>query len=429
MIIQIIQLSGTQVTCARFKKSGKSVSPLSGSRHAYHDLAELSGLLQEQLLPAQDELRTILALPPAQVTLRELTLPISDRTKLRALLPLELSGEIADDEPELVCDALPLVHGNQLAGWTPVPVAAELLQLLARIGIDPEVITCASLGWHLLQPSDQQEPIALVDDNALMVCSQGRPVFCRFIRTDADSVARTLTALELSRGIVVKAIFRLEGEPLAGERPLPLPAQLSGPPASGDLTADALISPFATALAYCSGEIFNLRSGQLAWTGKRSHLLRQFRLPMILGGLVLILLIAEAGLRWYLLSRDLGSINNSIASIYKGIFPARKKVVDETAEIKAEIRRLQNSGGSSDLLSFMNLLAQSQDNQLQGFSELEYDGERFRLKGDARNNSAVTTLGQKLTAAGWVAEQPELTARPDGLTLFQIKGRRGGATP
>jgi general secretion pathway protein L len=429
MIIQIIQLSGTQVTCARFQKNGKSLVPVSGSRHPYHDHAELISLLREQLQPTTDEVRTILALPPALITLRELTLPILDRKKLRELLPLELSGETADEGPELVCDALPLADGALLVGWSAVPELADLLIFFAQIGLDPEVATCASLGWHLLTPPDQQEPIALVDDNALMVCSQGRPVFCRLMSTGTDTVARTLTALELGKGIRVKTIYRLEGDPLSGERKLPLPTQLSGQTASGDLAADALISPLSTALAYCSGEIFNLRSGPLAWTGKHSHLLRQFRVPIFLGSLVLLLLIAETGLRWYLLSRDLTSVNNSIASIYKGIFPARKKVVDETAEVKAELRRLQQGGATSDVLSFMDLLARAKDDLIQGFSEVEYDGERFRIKGDARSNAAVTALAQKLSAAGWIADQPEMTARPDGVTLFLIKGRRGGTTP
>jgi len=430
MIIQIIQLSGRDVTCAGFRRTGKELSPVFGIRRDFQGDAELTGVLQENLLPSSAEVRTVLALPPAVVALRELNLPIRDRAKLRAILPMELAGETADESAELVCDALILSDGSLLAGWAPVPLVAKLVQLLTAAGIEPEVVTCAGLTWHHLPLlPEQQEQIALVDDQTLMVCSQGQPVWVRLMGTATDTVIRTLTALELSKGINVKSIYRLEGDPLPGEEKLQLPDLLSGSAATGDLPAEALLSPLAIALAYCSGELFNLRNGPLAWTGKRSQLLKQFRVPLILAVLVLLLLPVEAGLRWYLLSSSIRSVNTSIAAIYKGIFPARKKAVDETAEVRAEIRRLTNGTARSELLPFLSLLAQSKDEQIIGFSEIEYDGERFRLKGTARNNAAVTAMGNRLSATGWTVEQPELTARPDATTLFALKGRQGGSQP
>lgn len=431
MIIQILQLSDNVLTCARFAKRGKELPvPVSGFRDTWHNHTELLQLINDQLPPVPGDIRTILSLPATDISLREITLPISDRNKLRALLPLELAGDLANDEAELVCDALPLADANLLAGWAPVPLVSEQLQLLAQRELDPEVVTCAWLNWHLLIPQEQQDtPVALVDDSALMICLNGKPLFCRAMATDGDNVARTLAAVELAKGVTVTTIYRIEGAVLPGELKLPLPAQLSGTPAHGDLGSDALVSPFATALAYCSGTVFNLRNGPLAWTGKRSHLLRQFRLPMVLGLLVLLLLTAEGGLRWYLLARDMASVNSSIATIYREIFPTRKKAVDETSEVKAEIRRLQGAGAGSDLLPFLNQLAQIKGDQIQGFSEVEYDAERFRLKGDARSNAAATVLSRKLSASGWIVDQPELTARPDGTTLFLIKGRRGGTKP
>lgn len=427
MIIQIIQLTGHDVTCARFRRTGRDLTPISGIRLSYHDRPELSTLLQEQFAPLTDETRTILALPPNLVSLRELTLPISDRKKLRALLPLELSGEIAEEGGNLVCDALPLANGALLAGWITVPVVAEWIQLLTDIGLEPEAVTCSNLNWHLLLPADLQAAIALVDDNALMVCHQGRPLFSRVLHSSPDAMSRTLAAVELDKGITLQSVYRLEGELLPGEEKFPLPEALSGQTATGDLPADALASPLAIALAYCAGEIFNLRSGQLAWTGKRTQLFRQMRIPLVLGAIALVLLLGELGLRWYLLARDITFVNTSITKMYHDVFPTRKKAVDETAELRAEIKRLQGTAATSEVLSFLTLLAQSKGDQIQGLSEVDFDGERFRLKGDARSNTAVATMGQKLTAAGWTVEQPELTVRPNATTLFVLKGQRGGA--
>ncbi len=428
MIIQIIQFSGKGVTFARFRRTGKEILPVTGVRLTFSDHQELGRILAEQLQPVSEELHTILALDPASVCLRELSLPVSDRKKLRAVLPFELSGDTAEDAGELVCDALPLVgDGSLLAGWASVHFVAELVGILKESGMEPEVVTCSSLNWHRLPLPDQQEPFALVEEDSMMVCSREGIIFFRSLPTSPDMIRLTLAAVELSKGSAVKNIYRISGDLFHGEEKLPLPAVLSGQDAIGDLPPEMLISPLATAMSYCAGDIFNLRNGPLVWTGKRSHLFKKFRVPLVLGILLLLILPAEAGLRWYLIDRDLKSINSSIAAIYKQVFPTRKKAVDEIGELKAEIRRLQQGTAGSEVLAFLNMLAINKDEQIHGFSEVDYDGERFRLKGDARNSSAVTLMGQKLSTAGWIIEQPELTSRPDGMTLFVIKGRRGGS--
>ena len=429
MIIQIVQLAGDTVTCARFKRNGRVLTPVAGYRRTFQDDAEFTRILQENPLPPGEEARTILALAPAEVSLREMNLPFQDRKKLRAILPLELAGEVAEDAAELVCDVLPLSDGSLLAGWASAQSIAPVIRLLADAGQEPEIVTRASLAWHLVQPTQQQGVIALVDATAIMVCSQGKPVFCRAMETDATTLSRTLAAVELGKGITVEAVYRLEGEPLPGEQLLPLPEQLAGQQGSGDLPANALISPLATALAYCSGEIFNLRNGPLAWSGKRSHLIKQFRTPLILGCVFLVLLFAETGLRWHLLARDITETNRSITKIYGTVFPTRAKAVDEVAELKAEIRRLQQGGSGNETLAFLTLVAQAKDEKIIGFSEVELDTERFQLKGDTLDATAVTALSRKVSEAGWNVEQPALTNRPGATTLFVLKGKRGSTQP
>lgn len=427
MLIQIIQLTTRQATCTRFRRSGSRLTPIFGVRFDYTAYDELPVLLQEQLPDCSDELHTILALPPALLSLRELQLPISDRAKLRAILPLELSSDTAEEGAEPACDAVMQGEGSQLAGWSPRQTVEELIALLSSCGLEPEVVTCHPLAWHLLQVPDQQ-PAAVLDAEALAIVEQGRLLFCRFMDTgDHAAVSRTLAAVELAKSITTHACYCLDTDQQADQLPLPLPSELAELPSQGDLPPQALLSPLALARAYCSGEIFNLRNGALAWSGARSRLIRQFRAPLVLGILTLCALFAEAGLRWYLLNRDMGEINHSITAIYKGAFPSRAKAVDEVGEFRSEIRRLRSAGGGNgELLAFLQLLAQAKNEQITAISEVEYDTERFRLKGDSRSTPAITTLGRSLTAAGWTVHQPELTSRPDGTTLFVMKGQREG---
>lgn len=439
MIIQVIQLTEHELTCACFRRSGRdSLMPLSGVKLPYTDQTELRAHLNEQLTTtAGEEIRTILALPPALVSLRELNLPISDRRKLRAVLPLELSGETAQPDQQLVCDAVPLAGGTILAGWAPSAVVAELINLLTEAGAEPEAVTLACLHWHLLAPDQQSGAFAIFDRQSVLVCRPGAtvPAYCRSLGADTDELGRTLTALELARDLPIQTVYQLDPEvsvelPSSIDlQPLPIPALLAQTPATGSLPTLALAGPLAVAEAYCSNTLFNLRSGSLTWSRQRYQLLRRHRLPLLLAAVLVVLLLVESGTRWYLLQRDLASLNGSISRIYREIFPSRTKAVDEVAEVKAEIRRLQGGISGPSSLAFLSELAAMKADEISQFSEVEYDGSRLRLKGDSRNSTAVNALRQQLLAAGWSVEQADLTNRPDGNVLFVLKGQRGVTSP
>lgn len=438
MIIQIIQLTEHDLTCARFRRSGRSsLTPVSGLKLPYADQAELRALLQDQLpTPAGEEVRTILALAPRSVSLRELNLPISDRRKLRAVLPHELAGETAQPDQEVACDAVPLDGGSILAGWAPSAAVAEQISLFNEAGIDPEAVTVACLHWHLVAPGQQSGPFAICDRQAVLVCRPGAdaPVYCRTLGSD-DELVRTLTALELTHDLQVATVYQLEpGHPADLPtpfvlQPLPVPDLLEQTPASGSLPPLALAGALAVAEAYCANTLFNLRSGPLAWSRQRRHLLRRHRLPLLLAGLLVLLLTIESGTRWYLLKRDLASVNGSIARIFREVFPTRAKAVDEVAEISAEIRRLQGGLSTNASLAFLIDLAAMKSDEITLFSEVEYDAGSVRLKGDSRSSAAVNSLRQQLLAAGWSMEQPDLTNRPNGSVLFVLKGQRGRSLP
>jgi len=441
MIIQVIHLTEHEVTCARFERTGRDqLAPLTGFRLPYAHADELVSLLRDQLPIAEDakrEVRTILALPPTLVTMREMSLPFTERSKIRAVLPHELARESALGDLELVCDGLPLAGGTVLACWSPLKSVATYITLLDEAGYEPEVVTVACMHWNLLIPSYHQGPVAMVDPHAVLV-AQNNPqsiIFCRSLGRERSDLTRTLTAVELDKEITIATIFSLETElpfdlpSTSTVVPLPLPELLSVPAVGGTMPASALAAPLTTAQAYCAGTIFNLRSGQLAWTRRTHHWLRRYRTTLILAAIALSLVFAESGIRWFLLTRDLTSLNNSISKIYRQIFPTRKKAVDEVSEIRAEIRRLQGGIATQSMLSFLTILADAKGALINGLSEVDYDGSQFRIKGDSRNSNDLSAFRQRLVAAGLTVDQPELTSRPDGTVLFTLKGRQGGSAP
>ena len=437
MIIHVIQLHESGFTIGRFRHAGRELVPLTGIQHQTENREELVSRLRDTLAAVtKGETRTILSVPPRLLNLRELQLPITERAKIRAVLPFELAGETAQDDATIVCDAVALAGGGQLAGWAAQGQIADLIDTLTEAGAEPEIVTVSCLHWNLLLPPDSAETVAICDSSAVTVCRQGQLLFCRTLTGNSDDLERTLATLELTRNLQVDRVLLLDPLLLpfaaTSERPIepfPLPDALKTPVSQDGLAPLTLAAPFATALAVCFGEPFNLRTGPLAWKQKNKRLLRTIRLPLILACVAAVLLLAEAGTRWYLLARDIASLNSSIGKIYRESFPNRKKAVDEAAELKAEIRRLEGNSLSPVILPFLRLLTEQKSAEINGFSEIDYDGSRFKVKGDARTSAAISTLRQKLVTAGWQVEQPEITSRPEGTVLFQLKGTRGGTKP
>lgn len=435
MIIQTIQLTGEQIIGARFRRNGTEVTPVSGFCLPFTTEEELGETLKVQCPPVSEDIRTILILPPAMITLRELPLPFGDRRKVRAVLPLELAGETARETEALLCDAIPLDSGNWLAGWLEKSDLEPLIEQLRQADMDPEIVTVACFNWQYLFNFDhgQEQPVtAVYDDKAMLVTKNGKPFFCRHLGSSKASAAQTVATLELNHKIKISQRFcissRSNRQLAEQEKPLPLPTALATGISSGEMQPGNLLSPYAAATAYCSGEpMFNLRTGSLAWTGRSSRLLRTFRIPLVLLTILLILLFAELGVRWRLLTTDLTALDSSISKIYKDVFPNRKKAMDESAELKAEIKRLEGSASSLHPLPFLKLLAEAKGEGISGITEIDLDESRFMLKGDAASAVDVTTFRQRLTSGTTVPDQPEITTRPNKTILFTLRGSHGGS--
>ena len=109
MFITVIQKKTDEFILSRFQARRGSLIFLKGARHQLDD-PETS--VEEILATWADECRsdrTVLALPPDLLSLREIDLPISDRKKGRELLPLELKGEMATEVEMRFSAEIPIV--------------------------------------------------------------------------------------------------------------------------------------------------------------------------------------------------------------------------------------------------------------------------------------------------------------------------------
>ncbi len=192
----------------------------------------------------------------------------------------------------------------------------------------------------------------------------------------------------------------------------------------GGLAAEArdLAGAYAVVRACALEEPVNFRSGDLAYTAGRKKALKKLRISLILAAVCVVLLIAETAVRYFLVQRDIDSVNNSIRSIYREVFPTRKKPVDEVAELRSEIKRLGGGAATGSLLSTLKKLADIKGADVTALFEIEVDGDQLRVRGDARSIQAVNDFRTRAAALFTGAEVGEIKSRPDGSVTFVFRG-------
>lgn len=431
MTYLIIERTATAIAVSRFLlQRGVLVFQGAESRELASD-GEIAERLGE-LLPHATEARIVWALPFSHLFSRELAMELRDRRKLREILPLELKGETALEGDELIFDGLPLAGGAVLALWGRKRELEAAIRLGTDAGAEPEVVTASPLQWEQLLPdADRTDTVALSDGTALAVYREGEPLFFRPLPGGAAEIDRTLASLEIGKGITVERLY-LHGALTPGEiptvagtvqvAPLPLNDALAAAFGGDEAAARRQAGAWALAQALHADTCVSFRSGELAYTKGRERLKRQLRLPAVLALLLVVLLAADSGLRYALVKRDLTSLNTSIGAIYHELFPARKKSIDEVAELRAEIRKLGAASARSAVLDTLKQLAEAKGDDISGLYEIDIDGSQLRVKGDARSAQAVTDFKNRLAGFVTAAELGQITSKPDGSVTFSLRG-------
>jgi general secretion pathway protein L len=372
--------------------------------------------------------RIVLCLPPTLVAQRSVSLPFNDLRKVREILPAHLQGDTALPVEELVVDALAAGPGQFLTVWARKNDIAGAIAQFRTAGIEPHIVTSHPLAAAHLPgvPSD----CALFDGTTLMLLKGGTLTFFRSSESAMSPtlISATLSALEISGGDVPPQLCLVGGAVIAGTETLPLPVEVLTVPAElghlfkNEETFQQLAGLYAVAHACHAGQLPDFRQGELAWTAGDAKLRKKLLLTGILAVIAVTLLFVQKGLQYRAASADLASLNKSVAAIYREIFPARAKAVDEISEVKGEIKKLAGVESSSGYLDIMKKLADAKGNSINGLYEAELEGRSLRIKGDARSTQAVNEFKAALAPLLASAELGEVKSRPDGTVGFVMTG-------
>jgi len=423
----ILQAEEKRLTVAHFGVSRRSTELIGAASFELDDerpLADAVAGIAEKMTGVP---RVILCLPPALFAQRSVSLPFNNLRKVREVLPAHLQGEIVLPVEELVLEVMPVIEGQFLALWARKSDIGEAIGQFREAGIEPQVVS--SLPFALGSLPGVPPDCAVCDGSSLALLQGGRLTYFRAFTSEvtAAMVASTLSALELSGGEPPPRLCVL-GSQLADTDSLPLPVEtIEVPPELGHLfkneeTFQQLAGLYAVARASYAGTLPDFRQGELAWTAGDTKLRKKLILTGILAAAVILLLFVNKGLQYRAAAADLSSLNKSVAVIYREIFPARAKAVDEISEVKGEIKKLAGVESSSGFLDTMKKLAEAKGNSINGLYEAELEGHSLRIKGDARSAQTVNEFKAALAPLLATSELGEIKSRPDGTVGFTLTG-------
>ncbi|MDR3579116.1 MAG: type II secretion system protein GspL [Oryzomonas sp.] len=426
----VIQVEAQRVLAARFGVAGTSLSFSGAAEFALNEEQPLSAVAGRIAAGNGGSPRIVLCLSAALFAQRTVELPLDNLRKVREVLPGQLQGEIALPVEEAVFDVLPVGGKRYLALWARKADLRQAIDTFREAGCEPQVVTAAPFAWSFLPECPGDAVVS--DGTALVVIGGDRVTFARALNTDEpqEQLATTLAALELSGVKLPPRLILFGGQsarfaegigfslPTEG---LKMPDALA-PLFKTDEAFQQLAGLLAVARACQAGALPDFRRSDLAWKAGDAGLLRKMTMTAALATVAVILLFVAKGLQYRAVKTDLVSLDKSISSLYREVFPGRTKAVDEVAEVKGEIRKLAGATESGSFLDVLKKLAEAKGNTINGLYEAELEGGNLRVKGDARSAQAVNEFKSALAPLMATVELGEVKSRPDGSVTFTLAG-------
>lgn len=424
----IIQIEPDRLRSARFSFSGTGVTCPGVDELSLDGEHDLQKPLFRLLQGGGESVHTVVCLHPSLVAQRVVTLPFTELRKVREVLPGQMQGETALPVEEIVFDALPLEPGEFLALWARRSQVREAIDRCISLGCEPRVVTSGVAAWPFLPgcPDD-----ALVTDGRVVAVVRAGRLRCWQTvpgRDRGEEIRRCLAAWELAGHVLPTRLLvfgrqmadveTLSDQAYSVER-LPLPQEWVRLFGNDDVFQNSA-ELCAVALAYRYKALPDFRRGDLVWTVGDVFLKKRLLITVGLALVAVLLFFVYQGLQYRRAQTDLTSVNSSITTLYREVFPGRRAAVDEIAEIKGELRKLSTRSRGAGVLAQLKGLAEAKGSTIDSLYEVEIEGNALRIKGDARSSQAVTDFKGALGSLAASVTVGELKSKPGGTVGFSL---------
>lgn len=285
------------------------------------------------------------SLPPQDVSMRLLDLPLADKKKLNAVLPFVTEDLFVGRTDDLALAGFPIGDGRSVAAAVGRAALRSHIATLKAAGLEPDWVGQSLFSKHLLLREGYDGPgvVALVDGESVVV-KEGELRFLKNVR-DASMLGLALSALG-EDGVEVKAFYATDkgAEMLSQLGIESTPA--AGPEIDGNIRniEDGKVGLFALASQWDKGlrDTVNFRRGEFAHTKESERAAKSLKAAGVLLAALCVAWGAYSYVRYRNLNFALTGLKGGIEASYRAMFPQETHATGAGFLLEAKIKELKD---------------------------------------------------------------------------------------
>ncbi len=370
--------------------------------------------------------RVVSSIPGQLFTQRPVSFPFADRKRVEKALPFEIEDSLPVELDEVVIDHLVLDPGKSAKGEAareamvlalllPKALLRQHLALLASAGIDPQSIIPSYLGLYSLSAMMKPEGPTLMICGRDLCVRQGETVKALKSFSGNGStgglrhIIQTLETEQKER--LEKAILLCPDDSVQNELSgLGMAVEHISPELGGKKAAD----PVSLGLALI--EDINFRKGEFAYHIADEGARRRKRTLIIAGAAAAVLLMANLGVRYYLIESSYGRLDKQIRDIYLQAVPGAKNVADPVRMLRSNLDEARKKfgvlGSGTSALDVMKAVNDGVPKEVRvSFQEFNLDGDQLKIQGETASFEAVDKIKAELQKSDLFSQVAVLDTR------------------
>ncbi len=371
--------------------------------------------------------RVVVLAPATQILLAEPELPPGGGAKLARAVPFALEEQLTED-----VDTLVFAIGRRRAnGATPVAVVARATLAAWVAALDAAGIEPAAMYPEVaLLPDNPGQTVLWLEESRLAVRRPGALPF----QVEVEPVTEALVVA----GVIADPHAAAE-EPKVMESAVLYATREDWNRVQDEF--EPLLERFATikvqllpdgplpwlARSLPGSEAVNLLQGEFARTAERGVPWRRWRVPLVLGGALLVTHVAAEALQIRQAQRDSARLDAQIAQVFAQAMPGEKPS-EPRRQMQSRLDRIRraNSGPHQFLRALQAVGAATAATPHTSVQGLAYREQALDLKMSAPNLVALSQFTQAVAQRGLSAEIQSSTPVGDGIEAH-VQVRTGGS--
>ena len=361
--------------------------------------------------------RVVVGLPGDSMSMRIIRLPFADRKKLEEVLPFELETTLLKGTGQTMTGTVQLADERTLAVVIEKDVLRGYIETLEELGLEPNWVGSSIFSRERLLKKiyDGEETAALVDDGAVVVRKDGKPLFFKGIRDEAE-LKLALASLE-AEGVEIKRFYctegaakRLEG---LGKDPTPAGAGLK----NGYTGVEALALHLADGLK----DTVNFRTGEFADTTEMEAAKKGAKVALVMLAVLAVLWALNLVVQFSTLNSSTSLVEERLSGAYSTLFPEEKNIVDAAYQLEVKLKELREKNiifeGNIAVLEGMMALAGAAGPETRvRLYRVQMHGEKITAKGETESFETASRFKDALSRLPYFEE----------IKLTDVKTKAGG---